>query len=182
MDKFDLLKDIFSALEIKIDNRYDISNLILRQETLRCKNLIDQLNEKVPNLKTFYNSSKLTCLHKNSLNKQKFPAVNMFRQILKCNSFKMEPYVISKGYDKFSGKKIVERYYKMIDLNLAEVSNQDTIEVSNQDTIEVSNQDTIEVSNQDIIEVSNQYKNKILDRIETQSLSNLQPILQPLIN
>ena len=174
MDKFDLLKDIFSALEIKIDNRYDISNLILRQETLRCKNLIDQLNEKVPNLKTFYNSSKLTCLHKNSLNKQKFPAVNMFRQILKCNSFKMEPYVISKGYDKFSGKKIVERYYKMIDLNLAEVSNQDTIEVSNQDTIEVSNQD--------IIEVSNQYKNKILDRIETQSLSNLQPILQPLIN
>ena len=55
MDKFDLLKDIFSALEIKIDNRYDISNLILRQETLRCKNLIDQLNEKVPNLKIFYN-------------------------------------------------------------------------------------------------------------------------------
>ena len=120
MDKFDLLKDIFSALEIKIDSRSDISNLILRQDTLRCKNLIHQLNEKVPNLKTFYNSSKLTCLHKNSLNKQKFPAVNMFRQILKCNCFKMEPYVISKGYDKSSGKKLVERYYRIRDLNLCD--------------------------------------------------------------
>tara|TARA_B100001027_G_C16103424_1_gene257159 strand:+ start:112 stop:372 length:261 start_codon:yes stop_codon:yes gene_type:complete len=28
----------------------------------------------------------------------------------------MEPYVISKGYDKFSGKKLVERYYRIRDL------------------------------------------------------------------
>ena len=116
MDKFDLLKDIFSALEINIKERNDISNIILKQDTLKSKTLISDLNEKVPNLKSYYNSSKLTCLHKNSLDKQKFPAVNMFRQILKCNSFKMEPYVISKGYDKFSGKKLVERYYRIRDL------------------------------------------------------------------
>jgi hypothetical protein len=116
MDKFDLLKDIFSALEIKVDERTDISNIILRQDTLKSNTLITDLNNKVPNLKSYYNSSKLTCLHKNSLDKQKFPAVNMFRQILKCNSFKMEPYVISKGYDKFSGKKLVERYYRIRDI------------------------------------------------------------------
>lgn len=116
MDKFDLLKDIFSALEINIKERNDITNIILKQDTLKSKTLISDLNEKVPNLKSYYNSSKLTCLHKNSLDKQKFPAVNMFRQILKCNSFKMEPYVISKGYDKFSGKKLVERYYRIRDL------------------------------------------------------------------
>jgi len=120
MDKFDLLKDIFSALEINVSERNDISNLILKQDTLKSKTLITDLNEKVPNLKSYYNSSKLTCLHKNSLDKQKFPAVNMFRQILKCNSFKMEPYVISKGYDKFSGKKLVERYYRIRDIIILE--------------------------------------------------------------
>ena len=118
MDKFDLLKDIFSALEINVKERTDVINIILKQDTLKSKTLITDLNTKVPNLKSYYNSSKLTCLHKNSLDKQKFPAVNMLRQILKCNSFKMEPYVISKGYDKFSGKKIVERFYRIKDISV----------------------------------------------------------------
>jgi hypothetical protein len=125
MDKFDLLKDIFSALDINIKQRGDINNLILKQDTLKSKTLIDELTNKVPNLKSYYNSSKLTCLHKNSLDKQKFPAVNMCRQILKCNSFKMEPYVISKGYDKFSGKKLVERYYRIKDESIKDESIKD---------------------------------------------------------
>jgi hypothetical protein len=116
MDKFELLIDIFDALDIKVNNRYEIEAIILKQDTLKSKSLIDELYRRVPNLKSFYNSSKLTCLHKNSLDKQKFPAVNMFRQLLKCNNFRMEPYVISKGYIKYSGKKIVERYYRLIDL------------------------------------------------------------------
>ena len=117
MNKFDLLKDIFSALEINVTERNDIINITLKHDTFKSKTLINDLLNKVPNLKSYYNSSKLTCLHKNSLNKQKFPAINMFRQILKCNHFKMEPYVISKGYEKLSGKKIVVRYYRIKDLN-----------------------------------------------------------------
>ena len=41
----------------------------------------------------------LTCLHKNSLEKQKFPALNMIRQICKCNHLKVYPFVICKGFD-----------------------------------------------------------------------------------
>ena len=51
----------------------------------------------------------------------------MCRQILKCNNYKMEPYVISKGYDKCSGKKIVERYYRIKDLNIDERSKDESI-------------------------------------------------------
>jgi hypothetical protein len=116
MNKFQLLKDIFKMIDIEIIGRTDLCLIILKQESLKKNKLIVELNDTIPNLKMFYNSSKLTCLHKNSLDKQKFPAVNMFRQILKCNSFKMEPFIISKGYDKFTGKKIVERMYKIIDL------------------------------------------------------------------
>ena len=87
MDKFALLLDIFEALELKVSNRSEICEIILKQDMLKSKTLIDQLYRRVPHLKNFYNSSKLTCLHKNSLDKQKFPAVNMFRQLLKCNNF-----------------------------------------------------------------------------------------------
>ena len=121
MDKFKLLVDIFEAIDIKITNREDLGNIILRQDTLKDRNLIEELYRKAPNLKSFYNSSKLTCLHKNSLDKQKFPAVNMYRQLLKCNNFKMEPYVVSKGYNKYSGKKIVERFYRIKDLGEKEI-------------------------------------------------------------
>ena len=120
MNKFQLLKDMFKMIDIEINARIDITFIILKQENLKNNNLIIELVEGIPNLKTFYNSSKLTCLHKNSLDKQKFPAVNMFRQILKCNNFRMEPFILSKGYDKFTGKKIVERLYKLIDLGAIE--------------------------------------------------------------
>ena len=40
MDKFDLLKDIFSALEINVKERSDVINIILKQDTLKSKTLI----------------------------------------------------------------------------------------------------------------------------------------------
>ena len=46
--------------------------------------------------------------HKNSLEKQKFPTINMIRQILKCNELKLQPYIVCKGYDKITKEKILE--------------------------------------------------------------------------
>jgi len=169
MDKFDLLKDIFSALEINISERNDISNLILKQDTLKSKTLITDLNEKVPNLKSYYNSSKLTCLHKNSLDKQKFPAVNMLRQILKCNSFKMEPYVISKGYDKFSGKKLVERYYRIRDIIILEEIKEENEEIK-EENIEIK-EENIEI-NEEIKEENSEKKPNIEINEDNKTIPN----------
>ena len=136
MDKFKLLVELFDAIDIKVKTREDLLNIILRQDTLKDRNLIEELYRKAPNLKSFYNSSKLTCLHKNSLDKQKFPAVNMYRQLLKCNNLKMEPYVVSKGYNKYSGKKIVERFYRIKELkNKDENDNLEEIKESLKDEI-----------------------------------------------
>ena len=138
MDKFKLLVELFDALDIKIETREDILNIILRQDTLKDRNLIEELYRKAPNLKSFYNSSKLTCLHKNSLDKQKFPAVNMYRQLLKCNNLRMEPYVVSKGYNKHSGKKIVERFYRIKDISSI-TDEQNKVENSNSDLNKIEN-------------------------------------------
>ena len=45
----------------------------------------ENIQTAISNVSTKYKSSKLTCLHKNSTNKQKFPIINFVRQVLKCN-------------------------------------------------------------------------------------------------
>ena len=60
-----------------------------------------------------YKSGKLTSLHKNNETHQKFPAINMVRQVLKCNGFKLTPYVVSIGYDQDTGKKLTKRYFNI---------------------------------------------------------------------
>ena len=78
---------------------------------MKGKKVTEQVLELVPELREVYNSSYLTCLHDNSIYKQKFPVINLVRQILKCNYLLMTPKVISNGYDKASGKKLVTRIY-----------------------------------------------------------------------
>ena len=120
LDKEDLLIDLFQSLDLdfNVSNLDDLFSLTISQDKLKDKELINKLYEKIDDLKIFYNSNMLTCLHKNSLHKQKFPALNMLRQICKCNGLKLYPFTISRGYDKVSGRKIIDRYYKIIPIEM----------------------------------------------------------------
>lgn len=82
-------------------------------ETLKDDAVINQLNALVPDLKKIYSSDKLTCLHTNNIVKQKFPGVNMLRQILRMSGFDLQSTPIYKGYDG-NGKKIYSRQYFII--------------------------------------------------------------------
>lgn len=118
-ESFQLLLDIFALFGYDFfENRDDFIDISISYELLRDPKLIDKLYHQIPKLKTFYKSSKLTCLHKNSTSSQKFPGVNMVRQILKCNKLKLKPMIICKGYNKATGKKIIERYYQIKDMGL----------------------------------------------------------------
>lgn len=113
MEKENLLFKIFTLLGHEVDSIDDLLDITLSQEELKKQNLIHKLHLLIDNLKNEYKSEMLTCLHKNSLEKQKFPAVNMIRQICKCNNLKVSPFVICKGYNKNSGQKITERFYRI---------------------------------------------------------------------
>lgn len=110
--KFELLKEIFKILNHDIHCLDDLINISFHQKELRTEELKLKLNKMVPELKKYYNSKKLTCLHNNSLSKQRFPNSNLLRQILKENKLKLHPYEECKGY--INNKKIVERYYIII--------------------------------------------------------------------
>lgn len=77
--------------------------------------VIIKFNKMVPELRSVYSSDHLTSLHENALLKQKFPGVNIFRQILREHGYNMIPVVRSDGY--VGQKKIVKRSYLIKKVN-----------------------------------------------------------------
>ena len=108
---FKLIQEIFFVIKKDINRREDLLNLSLNHKYLRNEEFKSEIIDLIPKLKKKYKSHNLTCLHSNSLEKQKFPVINMIRQILKCNKLRLEPYTICKGYNKATKNKEFERYY-----------------------------------------------------------------------
>ena len=71
-----------------------------------------QIKEKILELKNVFSSSFLTCLHSNAVNKQRFPLLNLIRQILSAYHYKMVPIRKSNGYTK-DGIKLYKRYFSI---------------------------------------------------------------------
>ena len=113
LEKKHLIRELLKIINHKLENK-EISDIIIDQEQLKQRDIILKFRKLIPKLKKHYNSEMLNCLHKNSLSKQKFPAVNMLRQILKCNDYKLNPFIVCNGYDKSSGKKIIIRKYSIV--------------------------------------------------------------------
>ena len=110
-DNFELIKEIFTIINKNIETYYDLMEMRIDHHYLRQPIFKEKLYDMIPKLKKKYKSHKLTCLHNNSLDKQKFPTINMIRQILKCNKLKLTPQILCKGYNKINNQKIIERYY-----------------------------------------------------------------------
>ena len=88
-----------------------MNSLTIQRDLLKGKKATKEILDLIPELREVYNSAYLTCLHDNSIYKQKYPVINLVRQILKCNYLLLTPKVISNGYEKVSGKKLVTRIF-----------------------------------------------------------------------
>ena len=90
----------------------DLNNLSIPRDLLmnieKYKDVYAYLKRlrKTPN----FSSSTLTSLHKDADIKQKWPLLNLVRQILKVNYYRRKPYRKSSGKDA-SGKKKYIRYF-----------------------------------------------------------------------
>lgn len=107
---FEIIRDLLEFLDYNIENIDDLYSITIPQEKLKTEEIIKKYNDYKDNVKKIYNSSYLNCLHSNNLDKQKYPAVNMLRQVLRCENLHLYPFVIYKGYDK-SGNKLKDRFY-----------------------------------------------------------------------
>ena len=115
-----LLKKLLNHLNVTFDDKQELEDIIISRDILLNQHIQDVFQTYQNELKEHgYKSGKLTSLHKNNL-KQKFPAINMLRQILKCNGILMKPKIESIGYNRVTGQKIVKRSFvlKFIENNI----------------------------------------------------------------
>ena len=75
-----------------------------------------EIKQYLPELKTILSSTALTSLQKDAENKQKFPLLNLVRQILHVYGFQMQPIRKSDGYTK-DGIKKFKRFFLISSIN-----------------------------------------------------------------
>jgi hypothetical protein len=69
-----------------------------------------ELKERIPELKHIFSSSYLTSLQEPAEKIQKWPLLNLIRQVLRSSNFKLTPKRVSNGYT-VDGKKKYKRVF-----------------------------------------------------------------------
>jgi len=130
-------KCILKIIGIEFEHFDDLNGLTILREQLLSDTKYEEVKEFLPELKKIYSSSLMTSLQKNADKLQKWPLLNLLRQILNVYDYKMDPIRKSDGYT-LEGVKKYKRYFlinkksnsskatliKKIDLNL-DANNED---------------------------------------------------------
>ena len=142
--KIKILKDIilFIIMDVDIINLFkkcsiDISGqnlegIILDREFFLSDSIYDTVSEDIAILKQKYSSSSLTSLQKTAKEEQRWPLLNLIRQILRMENYTMEPIRKADGYT-LDGKKKYKRFFCIKKMKKNDVSNNDVknIDISN---------------------------------------------------
>ena len=110
------IKQFLNKVGIEFQNVEQLDGQLIHRDILLNKDLYEEIKKDIPELKKLFSSSSHTSLHKNAEESQKWPIINITRQILKSCNFDMEPIRKSDGKTK-DGKKRFKRYFKVTKIN-----------------------------------------------------------------
>jgi hypothetical protein len=106
----DQIKSIFKIIGLEISDFNELNGLTITREILLCDEKYDEIKNLIPDLKKKFSSSFMTSLQKNAEVSQKWPLLNLVRQILHVYGYKMEPIRKADGYT-LDGVKKYKRYF-----------------------------------------------------------------------
>lgn len=95
---------------IPLDNAQQLQGLMIPRSILLSDDVYNSIKNEIIELKKKFSSSSLTSLQKSAGTDQKWPLLNLVRQILKACDYQMKPIRKSAGYTK-DGKKKYCRYF-----------------------------------------------------------------------
>ena len=98
-------KKILDTVGIPSKTETSLNGYLIPREILINETLYDSIKDTIPELRTILSSSSLTSLQKTAQTAQKWPLLNLIRQILHSYKFKMVPIRKSDGYTKEGVKK-----------------------------------------------------------------------------
>jgi hypothetical protein len=90
----------------------ELNGMILPREIFLSTHKYENIQKLIPDLKQNFSSSFMTSLQENCDKKQKWPLLNLVRQILCVYGYQMKPKRQSDGYTK-EGVKKYKRYFEL---------------------------------------------------------------------
>ena len=105
-------KILFRHVGIHFDNINELDGVFIQREQLISIVKYEEVKKLIPDLKSVFSSSNMTSLQKPASIEQKWPLLNLVRQILCVYSFDMEPIRKSDGYTP-EGIKKYKRFFRI---------------------------------------------------------------------
>lgn len=105
-----LIRFICNALHIESHELKD--GLIIPRDILLSKEKYEKLKPHILELKKIFSSKCMTSMHACAEYNQKWPCLNLVRQVLKRMNYDIEPERKCAGRDE-TGKKLFERYFRL---------------------------------------------------------------------
>lgn len=133
-------KKILATVGINFEILSDLDGFYIPREQLLSDTKYEELKIIIPKLKKNFSSSFMTSLHKNADKEQKWPLLNLIRQILATYHFKMEPIRKSDGYT-LEGVKKYKRFFEIKKI----IKNKDDF-VNNNENNENKDENNLELS------------------------------------
>jgi hypothetical protein len=107
---------VLSEIGIQIEKLDNAKGLFIERDQLLSDAKYDEVKKLIPQLKQTYSSSFLTSLQKDADKTQKWPLLNLVRQMFSIHGFKMEPIRKSNGYT-LEGVKKYKRFFLIREKN-----------------------------------------------------------------
>ena len=106
---------------IHFENEQQLVGMLIPREILLSKEVYAKVREDLEVIRKIYSSSSMTGLQQTAAEKEKWPLLNLVRQLLKVSDFQMRPIRMSDGYTKEKKKKYkrffkIERYKEIVSI------------------------------------------------------------------
>lgn len=103
-------KNIFKIIRIDLEELSELDGLVIERNILLSDTKYELIKHLIPELKKHFSSSLMTSLQKNAEKDQKWPLLNLIRQILSIYKYNMKPIRKADGYN-LDGVKKYKRYF-----------------------------------------------------------------------
>ena len=123
--QLEYIKCFLNKCGVVMNTYEDLNGMLIPREILLNNENYKKIKDEILVLKKLFNSSALTSLQSTAEENQKWPLLNLVRQILKAIYYNMTPKRVSAGYTK-DGKKIYRRMFIVEKLSQTESSSTET--------------------------------------------------------
>ena len=105
-----IIVDFLNKGNITCNSLNDLNGMLVPREMFFNDTIYKDLKVQIPQLKHIFSSSYLTALQAPAEKNQRWPLLNLIRQVLRSSSFKLTPKRVSDGYT-LDGKKKYKRMF-----------------------------------------------------------------------